>query len=150
MKLPPLITRLIAICRCAPVILLSAVMPARAAEATPGVAEGLGQMLLGLAVVLGLLLGSLWLIKRLSTPRGAAAGLKVLGAVPVGPRERVVLVEIAGQVLVLGVTPNSVRTLHTLAADTLQHTPEAPTAAHPFGDFPSWLKRSLERRNDAN
>jgi flagellar protein FliO/FliZ len=149
-NLPPLLTRLIAIPRCVAVILLGAVMPARAAEATPGVAEGIGQMLLGLAVVLGLLLGSLWLIKRLSTPRGAAAGLKVLGAVPVGPRERVVLVEIAGQVLVLGVTPNSVRTLHTLAADALQHTPETPAAVHPLGDFPSWLKRSLERRNDAN
>ncbi|AYH43091.1 flagellar biosynthetic protein FliO [Azoarcus sp. DN11] len=108
-------------------------------------------MLLGLAVVLGLLLGSLWLIKKLSAPHGAAAGLKVLGAVPVGPRERVVLVEVGGAVLVLGVTPSNVRTLHTLPAEALQGTtpPDAPSVSGPFGDFQGWLKRSMERRNDA-
>lgn len=126
-------------------------LPAGAAEAAaPGVTEGLAQMLLGLAIVLGLLLGSLWLIKRLSTPRGAAAGLRVLGAVAVGPRERVVLVEVAGQVLVLGVTSANVRTLHTLAADTLQPPPDSAPPGMPFGDFAGWLKRSMERRNDAN
>nr|WP_246264543.1 flagellar biosynthetic protein FliO [Aromatoleum toluvorans] len=121
-----------------------------AAPAAPGIADGLAQMLLGLAVVLGLLLGCLWLIKKLSAPHGAAAGLKVLGAVPVGPRERVVLVEVGGQVLVLGVTPTNVRTLHTLPADALPGTtPDAPPVSGPFGDFQGWLKRSMERRNDA-
>lgn len=147
MNIPPYRTR---IARLTPFALLSAAAPAWAADAAPGVTDGLAQMLLGLAVVLGLLLGSLWLIKRLSAPRGAAAGLKVLGAVPVGPRERVVLVEIAGQVLVLGVTSASVRTLHTISADALQHPTDTTPTATPFGDFPSWLKRSLERRNDAN
>ena len=38
-----------------------------------------------------------------------------------------VVVEVGGQVLVLGVTPTNVRTLHTLPADTLQNTsPAAP------------------------
>lgn len=140
--------------RLAPLIVAGAATPLFAADAAvpaaPGITDGLGQMLLGLAVVLGLLLGCLWLIKKLSAPHGAAAGLRVLGAVPVGPRERVVLVEVGGQVLVLGVTPTNVRTLHTLPADTLQNTsPGAPPISGPFGDFQGWLKRSMERRNDA-
>ena len=139
---------MIPIHRLIPLLALAAA-PARAAESTAGTAEGIAQMLVGLGIVLALLLGSLWLIKRLATPRGAAAGLKVLGAVPVGPRERVVLVEIGGQVLVLGVTPSSVRTLHTLPADAIQPDPGAGNA-RAFGDFQGWLKRSMERRNDAN
>ncbi|NMG32142.1 hypothetical protein GO615_24860 [Aromatoleum evansii] len=52
--------------------------------------------------------------------------------------------------LVLGVTPTNVRTLHTLPADTLQNTaPDAPATSNPFGEFQGWLKRSMERRNDA-
>ncbi|MCC4115916.1 flagellar biosynthetic protein FliO [Aromatoleum toluclasticum] len=140
--------------RLAPLALAGVAAPLFAADAAvpaaPGITDGLGQMLLGLAVVLGLLLGCLWLIKKLSAPHGAAAGLRVLGAVPVGPRERVVLVEVGGQVLVLGVTPTNVRTLHTLPADALQNaTPNAPLPSGPFGDFQGWLKRSMERRNDA-
>lgn len=123
--------------------------PAAAAEPTPGLAEGLGQMLLGLAIVLGLLLGTLWLIKRLSTPHGAAAGLRVLGAVPVGPRERVVLVEVADQVLILGVTQSNVRTLHTLPAEALGTLPPPADAGRAIGGFPEWLKRAMEKRNDA-
>lgn len=122
---------------------------AAAAEPTPGLAEGLGQMLLGLVIVLGLLLGTLWLIKRLTTPHGAAAGLRVLGAVPVGPRERVVLVEVADQVLILGVTQSNVRTLHTLPAEALATLPTPQDTTRPGGNFPEWLKRAVEKRNDA-
>lgn len=131
-----------------PLVLTALPGAACAAEATPGLSEGLGQMLLGLMIVLGLLLGTLWLIKRLSTPHGSAAGLRVLGAVPVGPRERVVLVEVAGQVLILGVTQASVRTLHTLPAEALKDLQTTPPGTAPMGDFAGWLKRSMERRND--
>lgn len=129
-------------------LLLAASPPLAAADAPPDVAGSIGQMVFGLAVVIGLLLAGLWLIKRLSLARGAMTGLKVLGAVPVGPRERVVLVEIAGKVLVLGVTSANVNTLHTLSAEEAAGFvgPEPGKAA---GDFPGWLKRAMERRNDA-
>jgi flagellar protein FliO/FliZ len=133
-----------------PLSLLAAAAPLRAADAGPDVAGNLAQMLAGLAIVIGLLLASLWLIKRLSSPRGAAAGLKVLGAVPVGARERVVLVEIAGTVLVLGVTSSNVCTLHNLGADALHEMTGAgaPLAGDPAGNFYGWLRRARERRED--
>jgi flagellar protein FliO/FliZ len=137
--------------RLIPLILLIAAAPTRAAEAAPELAGSIGQLVLGLAVVVGLLLGTLWLLKRVSSPRGAASGLRVLGAVPVGPRERVVLVEIADSVLVLGVAPGSVRTLHTLPADTLVR--DAGAVAGPAkaggGDFAAWLRKSMERGDHA-
>ena len=126
--------------------------PAQATDpsSAPGFAGSLAQMLLGLGIVIALLLLTLWLIKRLSVPRGGASGLKVLGAAAVGPRERVVLIEIADTVLVLGVTTSNVRTLHTFEADQLPCTetgnslsaPRMPTG----NEFAVWLKKSLERR----
>ncbi|MDT3668909.1 MAG: flagellar biosynthetic protein FliO [Aromatoleum sp.] len=129
-------------------LLLAASPPLAAADAPPDVAGSIGQMVFGLAVVIGLLLTGLWLIKRLSVARGAMTGLKVLGAAPVGPRERVVLVEIAGKVLVLGVTSASVNTLHTLSADEAAGL-VGSDPGKAAGDFPGWLKRAMERRNDA-
>lgn len=127
-----------------PLLLLAS--PAAAETASPELGSTLVQLTGGLAVVVALLLGSLWLIKRLSGPRGAAAGLKVLGAAPVGPRERVVLVELADQVLVLGVTQNNVNTLHTLPAETFRQYSSGTPAAAP--DFQGWLAKALERRKD--
>ena len=132
-----------------PLALLLAAPPLAAADTPPDVAGSIGQMVFGLAVVIGLLLAGLWLIKRLSLARGAMTGLKVLGAVPVGPRERVVLVEIAGKILVLGVTSASVRTLHTLSAEEAAGLVGPGEAGKAAGDFPGWLKRAMERRNDA-
>jgi hypothetical protein len=55
--------------------------------------------------------------------------LKIRGAAAVGPRERVVLVEVADRILVLGVAPGRVNTLHTLDAADL---PGIPMEAAPF------------------
>jgi flagellar protein FliO/FliZ len=129
--------------RCLLMISLLAPGAARAAD-TPEVAGSIGQMLLGLAVVVGLLLATLWILKRVAAPRGAASALKVLGAAPVGPRERVVLVEVAGKVLVLGVAPGRVNALHTLEATDL---PALATASEPpAGEFHKRLRQFLEAK----
>ena len=116
---------------------------AYAADAGEAVA-GFGQMLLGLAVVVALLFATLWLLKRLAAPRGAAGSLKIIGAAPVGPRERVVLVEVADKVLVLGVAPGQVTALHSLDAAELPRTPVAGAA--PDNAFQARLRQLLESR----
>ncbi|THF64448.1 flagellar biosynthetic protein FliO [Pseudothauera rhizosphaerae] len=100
-------------------------------------------MLFGLVVVIAILLATLWALKRLSGPRGAVGQLRVLGATSVGPRERVVLVELGKKVLVLGVGQGNVRTLHVMEADEL---PAAPSASEGRPDFSAWLRQSVERR----
>lgn len=92
-------------------LLLAASPAARAAEsATAGVAG----MLLSLVLILGLFVLAAWLLKRYMPQVGKAGPVKVLGATMVGPRERVVVVEVEDTWLVLGVGGGQVRTLHTL------------------------------------
>lgn len=104
------------------------------------------QMLLGLGLVIGLLYASLHALRRISggNAQGAAL-LKVRGAAAVGPRERVVLVEVGEKILVLGVSPGRVNTLHTL--DTVDLPSSGNNASQLGGkDFQTWLKQTLERR----
>ncbi|MGA7950033.1 MAG: flagellar biosynthetic protein FliO [Thiobacillaceae bacterium] len=73
---------------------------------------------IGVVVSLFLILGGFvlvaWLVRRWM-PHGAQAGLvKVVGAISVGPRERVVVVEVDNTWLVLGVGGGQVRSLHTM------------------------------------
>lgn len=136
-----------------PVLLIAGLLAApRAALAADGGLDATGslvQMFLGLAVVIGLLYASLHVLKRLGVGGGTSTGLlKVRSATAVGPRERVVLVEVADKVLVLGVTPGRITPLHTLDAADLPGTPPAADSPAPAGkDFQSWLKQTLERRS---
>ncbi|MBA3902874.1 MAG: flagellar biosynthetic protein FliO [Rhodocyclaceae bacterium] len=116
------------------------------AAATPEIGSSLLQVIPGLGVVIALLVGALWLLKRLSAPRGTAAGLlRVVAGTAVGPRERVVLVEVGDTWLVVGVAPGQVNALHQLPK---QDIAAAPAAGGPAGkNFGAWLKQTMERRN---
>ena len=122
--------------------------PVLPADGGTGVTGSVVQMLLGLALIIGLLIGSLHLLKRLGAGQAGKAGLvKVRGATAVGPRERVVLVEVADKVLVLGVAPGRVTPLYTLdAIDLPTATGDTPSSASSGADFQAWLKQTLERR----
>lgn len=117
------------------------------AEATATATDttsNVGQLVLGFAAVISLLFASLWLLKRLSAPRGQAAGLlRVIAGTAVGPRERVVIVEVAGTWLVLGVAPGQVSTLAEIPRSSLPSRPEQ-SETH---DFAGWLRRALNRHD---
>ena len=113
----------------------------------PELGASLLQMSFGLAVVVGLLFACLWLLRRLSAPRGGGAAIKVLGAAAVGPRERVVLVEIGDDVLVLGVAPGSVARLHELKRADLPLPADLPAQPLPGGKtVATWLRQAAQRR----
>ncbi|MDO9243293.1 MAG: flagellar biosynthetic protein FliO [Rhodocyclaceae bacterium] len=133
-------------------LLLSApaVWAADAVPPTPTSVPDLGssalQMVFGLLLVLGLLLGTLWLLKRISQPRGFQAGLmRVVAGISVGARERVVILELGNSWLVLGVAPGRVTTLAEIPRQ------EVPTSATPQAgqDFPAWLKQVIKKRGQA-
>lgn len=90
------------------------------------------QMVGGLLLVLALIGGITWLLKRFSLIPTTATGIvKVIAATGVGQRERVVVVEIDGTWLVLGVAPGRVSKLHAMtkpmteAIDPISQTPTA-------------------------
>ncbi len=72
----------------------------------------------GLLLILVLIIGGAWLFKRYGQIPMTGKGLiGVLGGVSVGPRERVVLLRVDSVLLVVGVAPGQVRTLHVLDAE---------------------------------
>ncbi len=77
----------------------------------------LTKMLLALALVLGLVVGLYWLARRFlpSQVAGPSGGMRVVGRLPLGPRKGLVLVEVAGRVLILGVSEQSLNLLTTLS-----------------------------------
>ncbi|MEO3991277.1 flagellar biosynthetic protein FliO [Pseudocitrobacter cyperus] len=95
--------------------------------------------LLGIIV---LILAGAWLVKRLgisgANTRGIQ-GLKVSASASLGPRERVVVVNVEDARLVLGVTANQVTLLHTLPPAS----PEPAPTSSP--DFSSLMKNVLQR-----
>lgn len=135
----------------APATTRPAAAPAVATPAAPSApaaatssAGSLLQVVFGLLVVLGLLAAALWFLKRMGGGRFAPGSVvKIIGGVSVGNRERVMVVEVADQWIVIGVAPGRVS---TLASMPRQDTPAAQAAAG-APNFSAWLKQTIEKRN---
>ena len=103
-----------------------------AAAATPEPVRSLGmggllQAGLGLMVVVALIFLCGWVARRFGLQQtGGNRMLKVISSVMVGTRERVVVVEIAGQWLVLGVAAGQVRALHNMPATSPTESTATP------------------------
>lgn len=115
--------------------------------ASPVSLGGMLQVLLGLGLVLAAVAGSAWLLRRFSPGQiGAGGAVKVIGGVALGPKERLVLVEIGETWLVLGVAPGQVNTLHTLAKpEGGAFAAEMPSGGGEHG-FSTWLKQAMQGR----
>jgi flagellar protein FliO/FliZ len=102
------------------------------------------QVMLGLGLVLALMGGLAWLLKRLGgMQQGSAGAIKILGGAAVGQRERVVLVEIADTWLVIGVAPGHVSALHSMPkGEIMESAVRVPGNAR----FPLWLKQVIEKQ----
>lgn len=73
------------------------------------------QTSLGLLVVLAVIAAAAWGVKRFGHLRmGVQGQMKIVGGVSLGTRERVVLLQVGEQQLLLGVAPGQIRTLHVL------------------------------------
>ena len=111
--------------------------------ASPGALAG--QVLLALILVTGLILGLAWVVKRLGLGGGFGSqkNMKILGSLAVGGRERVVVVDIAGEKLVLGVAPGRVNCLHRLDDSSFPAVEAEPAGAGAEYDFARTLKKIL-------
>lgn len=78
----------------------------------------LGQTALALMAIIALILISAFLVKRIGPYKRLAGGraLRLVAGQSIGPRERVVVMEIEETWLVLGVTQNNINLLHKLPA----------------------------------
>jgi len=98
------------------------VMPAVASATVAGNGKGVPDtgsvgavvsMVLGLVVVLALIFGSAWLVRRVNGVRGVNnSAMRIVSVLAVGQRERILLLEVGGRQVLIGVTAHNIRTLH--------------------------------------
>ncbi|NQZ31498.1 MAG: flagellar biosynthetic protein FliO [Oceanospirillaceae bacterium] len=81
---------------------------------TSSLGSSIWQMALGLALVLLVIFGLSWLMRRVTGIQGSKAHIKIISAVNVGAKERAVLIEVGGEQLLLGVASGQVSLLHKL------------------------------------
>lgn len=96
---------------------------------------GLWGAMLALLLVLALIVGLAWLLKRLpGSGLRQNAQLRIVASLTVGQRERVMVVEVGGQQVLLGVTPHQITPLHTLD-NPLTPIPAASVTLPPFAQL---------------
>lgn len=93
------------------------------ALAASGTASSVLTVLLSLGLILGGFVALAWLARRYLPGMGAQGVVKVVGTTAVGARERVVVVEVDGTWLLLGVGGGNVRLLHTLPKPAAERQP---------------------------
>jgi len=99
----------------------------------------------GLALVLVLILGLAWLVRRMGHMPGTGKGLvRVLGGVSLGPRERAVVLAVDDVRLLVGVAPGRVQTLHVLQG----HGADAPESVETTESFERRLAEAARTGRD--
>ncbi|WP_260955397.1 flagellar biosynthetic protein FliO [Pseudomonas citri] len=93
---------------------------AATAAAAPAVGGGmagqLAQLVLGLLLVLGLIFFLAWLLRRVQQagPAGKGQVIDIVGSRALGPRDRLILVQVGGEQILLGLSPGTITALHVL------------------------------------
>lgn len=101
-----------------------------------------------LAIVLGILMAAAWLLRRSRLGLGSTSGpIDVVAQQALGVKERVLLLHVAGQNILVGSAGGQLRKLHSWEG-------ERPIASHPstpaFGDqLQRQLSRSLFKRGQS-
>lgn len=100
-----------------PVTALAAEPAAQAATPMAGgdIGGQLVSLMFGLLVVVGLIFALAWLLRRMQQigPRGNQA-IKLVSSQALGPRDRLLLVQVGGEQILLGISAGRITPLHVL------------------------------------
>lgn len=111
-------------------------------------ASSLTQVALVLVLVVALIAGMAWLLRRLGVTRnGAGSTIRVVSGLTLSNRERILVLEIAGQWIVVGVSPGGINTLATLPRQEQPESIGMNQAAPADNNFALWLKQTMDKRN---
>ncbi len=115
--------------------------------AAPGAGQaagGVASVTFALLVVLAAIFAFAWLARRL---RGfgnrSGNALDVIAEMPLGPKERAVLLRVGAEQILIGVAPGRVSALHVLREPVDLAKSAAPSAPSERPSFRALLKRSL-------
>ena len=129
---------------------LPAMPPGAPMTMAPTASSGsLLQTIFALMFVLALLIALAWAMKRYGPKAlGGNSKMRVVSSLNLGGRERIVLIEVADQWIVVGASPGRINALATLPRQEgelpqLSNAQHGPAAAN----FSEWLKQTIEKRN---
>lgn len=123
-------------------------------EAPVGAGE-LANITLGLVLVLALIFALAWLFRRYGNVASLnRSNIQVLGGVSLGSRERAVLLEVEGEQILVGVTPNQITRLHVLkshasSSSSVAEQESEPMQADNIEDFASKLQAEQQFSSEA-
>lgn len=113
-------------------LLIFLLIPVMAYASEPSSSIGMLKIVFGLCIVLAVIALVAWLLKRmLPTLGGQQSIAKVLTSISVGTREKVVVIEVADQWIVVGVAPGQVTAIANFKAMT---TPNIGLGINQEGD----------------
>jgi flagellar protein FliO/FliZ len=119
-----------------------------AMPAPPSATGSLLQTVFSLLVVLAVLVGLAWLLKRYGPKTVTGnANVKLVGALSVGARERILVVEVGEQWIVVGASPGRMNALATMPRQEGEALPPGPPHVLPSANFAEWFKQTIEKRN---
>ena len=96
----------------------------------------------GLILIVALILLLAWLVKKFNLNQQSHSGLiKIIAGLSIGTRDRIVLLQIGEEQILLGLTPGRIEKLHTLAQPL-----EAPGEQVVSGSFASKINRLMGDR----
>jgi flagellar protein FliO/FliZ len=111
---------------------------AAAPAVSSGVASQLTQLVFGLLLVLGVIFFLAWLLRRVQQagPAGKGQVIEIVGSRALGPRDRLMLVQVGNEQILLGLSPGNITALHVLKESVQVPSTEKPT--------PEFAQRLLE------
>ncbi len=122
-------------------LLLPGCALAQAASPAPGLGQ-LVKLVVGLLVVVGVIFLLARALPRLGGMQPLDSGrFRVVASLPVGQRERVVLLQVGDRQMMVGVAPGRVNTLHVLDEPLEVSAPGRATGGD--GGPANWLARTL-------
>ena len=106
----------------------------------PFSADAIWQLVIGLAIVVGMILLLSWFLRRFSGITPVAKNMRVIGALPLGTREKAVLIQVGEKQILLGVAPGRVSRIESFD-EPVVNVDEMTT-------FGTRLSEAIQRRNN--
>lgn len=117
--------------------------PHAASTAAPAGAGGLASVTFALLIVLAAIFAVAWLARRVrGIGNRVGNAIDVLADMPLGPKERAVLLKVGTEQILIGVAPGRVSALHVLR-DPIELPKATPATPPAVVSFSALLKRSL-------
>ena len=97
----------------------------------------LSAVIMSLALVIGFIFAAAWAVRRMPFGIGRGNGpLKVLAALPLGPKERLLLVEARGEEILIAVSPAGVFNVGAAKTSAASARPSSPEPTFVLPDPP--------------